>query len=1065
MTIKHRHLRRCAALLAPLLVGALPLTGTGLAHAATDSGTHSDSGQGQASYRAGIYVVKLTDAPVAAYGGGLPGLKRTTPAPGTRLAPDSAPVKDYLRHLDGERDKVLDAVPAVKTIYDYAYTFNGFAAKLTAKQAAKLAATPGVVSVTPDTINHPTATDTQGTDHAPLGQTAIPLADHALRDQAATAAGVHPPRHTDTATVKAATAALPDTPKFLGLSGKKGLWSELGGPEHAGEGMIIGDIDAVDPSNPMLAPLPEPRPDAAVIAKKWHGTCDKGDDSDPDHQITCNNKLIGAAWFRAGIPDPEPVDVPSPLDMDSHGTHTATTAAGDYDTPVSIPEANVSGTLSGMAPAARLAVYKACWNTGCPDVDTAAAIDRAVADGVDVISFSIGGGLTSPTSAEAMSNAARAGVFVSASAANEGPQTVENTAPWITTVAAETHDIAYHATLTLGDGGTFTNVSLNPGVAKAPLADATAVRKQDADPAQAALCVPGTLDPDKAKGKIVLCDRGGTQPDGSTLFVEDKMNEVKDAGGVAVVVANTATSAQDFFSDTTLPMVQVGVEDGKSVRSYAERSDATATLSPTVSGHAVAPDIASFSSSGPDPYSGGDLLKPDIAAPGDTIAAGTVPGGYSSYSGPFGFMSGTSMAAPHIAGLATLLKQLHPDWSPMEIKSALMTTATTKNNEGGPIGRQIAGAQETGTATPLDYGAGSVLPTSAADPGLVYDSTSADWTAYLCALGEDDAAGGADVCATAPKTDPSDLNYPSLAVGDVYGTQTVTRTVTNVSPQSATYKATLQTPKGYKAEVTPSELTVAPGESATYKVTLTRTGTAYDSWSFGSLTWSDAHSAHRVTSPIALRVGFGAPTDVTASGSSTTLTPHVGWAGRLTTASTGLYAAEKSTGTLTGTNADDAFYTHPAASDAVAKIHVTVPADAQFARVGISSADFVAGSDVDLYAFDENGTLVSPWPGTGSDEHADLPPGDYDVYLVQYALPDGTTSQPYTLRTWTVGHGTPAAGATVTPATQDIPADGRPTVTVAWPDATPGETYLGVVTYSDGTGSEPVGSTVLTVTP
>ncbi len=1034
MTHHYIRAKSLAAVLTPLLSGALVLTGmTVSAHAGTEN--RSDT--------TGTYVVKLADAPVAAYDGGLRGLKRTMPASGKRLDPASSASREYVRRLDARRDRVLDAVPGATKLYDYDYTFNGFAARLTAGQAAELTRTAGVVSVTRSTVTRP----------EPAPEPA-PAADSG---PAAVGKGTAP-RSSASGRAAAAPASPPDVPRFLGLSGKKGLWSKLGGPRHAGEGMIVGVIDAVDPKNPMLAAMPEPRPDAAVIARKWHGTCDKGDPADPAHQVSCNNKVIGAAYFRAELTDPQPIDVRSALDMHSHGTHIGTTIAGDYDTPVSIPGTNVRGRLSGLAPQARLAFYKTCWSFGCGEADSLAAIDRAVADGVDVISFSIGGGLTGPANREAMFNAAKAGVFVAAAAGNEGPDTVGNTSPWVTTVAAESHDTDYRATLVLGNGRRITGPAFSEGIPKAPLVYAANAGLPGAEEAE--FCAPDTLDADRVRGKIVICDRGGS----AAFEYQDRLDELKKAGAVAMVLANTPTSSQDVFAEPTFPTFVVGPRDGKAVKEYAAAKGATARFTATVSTRVEAPSVAAFSSSGPDPASGGDLLKPDIAAPGQLIAAGTVPGGFAGYKGSFGFWEGTSMATPHIAGLATLLKQLHPDWSPMGIKSALMTTATTTDNEGRPITRQTDTAGKTVPATPLDYGAGSPRVTRAADPGLVYDSTSADWTAYLCAVGVEPPTAGA--CATAPETDPSDLNYPTISVGDVFIRQTVTRTVTNVSSETATYRATLHTPPGYTAKVTPRTLTVAPGAKATYKVAFTRTHAAYDSWRFGTLTWSDTHSAHRVRSQISLRAArLSVPDELTVTGGKTTvaLATRIGWTGRLTATTTGLYAGEKHTGTLTGVDKEGHAEAPPSESGAIKKVRVHVPRDTRLARVAVFSSDHLRGSDLDLFVYDKDGKQVSPSPVEGSDEHADLPPGDYDAYVVQYALPDGTRSQQFTLWTWQLGKSAPDVPATVTPASQQVGTDNRARVTVTWQGTEAGRRYLGLVEYGDG--STGVGRTALTVAP
>ncbi|WSQ14297.1 S8 family serine peptidase [Streptomyces sp. NBC_01231] len=1055
MTRTPRRRRVAVTTLASLLAGALTLT------AATSPTFASNTTGNDASYGDGIYIVKLRGQSVAGYRGDLPGLKRTEPAAGKRLDAASASVEKYVAYLDDRRERVLDAVPGVETLYDYSYTFNGFAAELTGRQAAKLASTPGVVSVTRNTVTQPAST---GPGHGP-GAGADGRAETHIRtviDGRGRAEGTDPtpaaartPHAPGSKTpLTTRPAQFPDIPRLLGLSGPKGLWAKAGGPEHAGEGVIVGVVDTgFDPSNPMFAALPQPRPDAEAIARKWHGDCDPGED--PARKVTCNNKVIGAQWFGAGVPaDSE--DTPSPLDTSSHGTHDGSTAAGTYGVAASVPGSNAEGRLSGVAPAARLAFYKACWpGFGCPIADLTAAIDRAVADGVDVINYSVTGTLTEQPHLEALFNAAKAGVFIAAAANNGGPDSVHHTGPWVTTVAAATHDTQYTTSLVLGDGRRYTRVGLNPGAGTAPLVEAAAVRKDGSDAGRAALCATGTLDPAQAKGKIIVCDRGG-----AGTWEDSKSDEVLAVGGKGLVF--TDTPAYDEFLPPyvfSVPTIQVGIDDAKAIHAYASQAGATARFTPSKSSHKATREITSFSSSGPDHFSDGDLLKPDIASFGQLIPAGVVPGSASYYPGQFSFIDGTSLSSPHIAGLAALLRQLHPDWSPMEIKSALMTTATPTDENGDPIGRNLADS-----ASPLDYGAGLPRVTRATDPGLVYDSTSADWTAYVCAIGQKPATeDGTDACATATKTDPSDLNYPSIAVGDLLGRQTVTRTVTNVTAQTATYKATLQTPPGFRAEVTPKRLTLAPGASASYKVTFERTSAAHDIWSFGSLTLSDAHSHHEVTSPIALRsVAFSAPREATVTGTgSATLRTGVDWNGELT-AKASLYTGEKTTGTLTGTDQAD-FTMSQRTNDAVVKHRVHVPAGVPFTRFAITSADHVPGSNLDLYAFDTDGNHVGDWAGPGSDEHVDLPPGDYDVYVLQYELPAGTTSQQYTLWSWKVGQSTPAVTPTITPAQQHVSAGDRPQVTVSWPDATRGQRYVGAVEYSDGTTT--LGHTALTVTP
>ncbi|WP_232838188.1 S8 family serine peptidase [Streptomyces geranii] len=783
-------------MLAPALAGGLLLTGATPVQAASQG--EGPSGAAPKT----TYLVQLAGAPVATDPG--------TAAPqGERLDTATKAVRDHVRDLKRERDEVLEAVPGVKPLYTYSYVLNGFSAQLTDRQADGLARVPGVVSLTRNVASHPTATTA--------------------------------------ANGAAGTGALqpPDVARFLGLKDRKGLYSKIpGGRRNAGQGMILGVIDTgIDTGNPSLAALPEPRPDAEIIAKKWKGTCDRG--ADTAHLVTCNNKVIGAQYFNKGVTDPSDTDWASPMDASSHGTHTATTAAGNHDVPAAVPDTGIAGHISGLAPAARIAAYKVCWSSGCWTADIVAAFDKAVADGVDVINLSLGGSNTAPANRPeymAEFNAAKAGVFIAAAAGNTGPRTASNGVPWLTTVAASTHDTGYRATVTLGSGVSYTGVSGSGSpVPSAPLIDAAKAARSGADGNQAAMCVPGTLDPDTVKGAIVVCARGSVPRPA-------KSAEVKSAGGVGMVLYNMNTTDEQTVDSHTLPSLQLAKADGEAVKAYAGGSGATAELTAARSGHQEAPQIPGFSSGGPDLNSDGDLLKPDIAAPGVDIVAGTTPGGDGgTYKGAQGILSGTSMAAPHVAGLGLLLRQLHPDWSPMEVKSALMTTASTKTDTGRPIERSGGVA-----ATPLDYGSGHVVPNTADDPGLVYDSTSADWTAYLCAIGQPPVTdGGGDPCAGVPNTDPSDLNNPTIAVGDLAGGQTVTRRVTNISGETGVYAVTLQTPPGYRATVSPRTLVVSPGGTATYKVTFTRTDAAYGDWNFGSITWSDKH--HKVRSAVALR--------------------------------------------------------------------------------------------------------------------------------------------------------------------------------------------------------------------
>ena len=191
------------------------------------------------------------------------------------------------------------------------------------------------------------------------------------------------------------------------------------------------------------------------------------------------------------------------------------------------------------------------------------------------------------------------------------------------------------------------------------------------------------------------------------------------------------------------------------------------------------PEVAAFSSRGPSITTSGDILKPDIAAPGVDVLAAVSPVGATHYGRNYDLISGTSMASPHIAGLGALLYQKHTDWTPMMIKSALMTTAPTTHPPDASDGGVFA------------QGAGFVQPNPAADPGIVFDSGLIDWLGYLeTYVGDLDAAFGAVI----PTVDGSQLNQASIALGSLTGVETVTRTLTNVSGQSETYTPSVDLP-------------------------------------------------------------------------------------------------------------------------------------------------------------------------------------------------------------------------------------------------------------------------------
>ncbi|WP_090791979.1 S8 family peptidase [Asanoa ishikariensis] len=940
------------------------------------------------------YIVQTSEAPAATYNGGVAGLAPTRVAAGAKLDGSAKNVRAYRQHLAQARNRVLDraGVSSGKVKYDYTLVFAGFSAELTVAEAARLKKTPGVANVWKNEVVH-----------------------------------------SETFT----------TPAFVGLDGKSGAWrKEFGSPERAGEGMIIGVIDSgFWPENPSFGPLPTPRRDQKTIDAKWHGSCDPG----VERPITCNNKVIGARWYASDgeISHANAGEFDSPRDYYGHGSHTASTAGGNHNVTATI-NGGVAGVISGMAPAARLSIYKVLYanNAGTQSTgnstDIVAAIEQAVADGVDVINYSIGDSLDSFSAVElAFLNAANAGVFVATSAGNSGPDaaTVDNGMPWTTTVAAGTHDRSATKTVTLGNGQVFQGAGTGPVAASAPIVDARTSGAAGSTEQSAAQCVsnPPSLDPAKVAGKIVLCERGNNAR-------VDKSLAVKNAGGVGMVQFNpTANSLNADFH--AVPSIHVDQTAGAAIKAYiGAGGNPTATISAASNAKVRAPLVATFSSRGPGASTGGDLLKPDIMAPGVDVVAATGP---ESHNGNlWDTNSGTSMASPHIAGIGALILAKHPNWSPMMVKSALMTTAGVRDNEGQPIQDQADGTD----ANPLEMGAGQVAANEAFDPGLVYDSGITQWLQYACGIGADVG----DACDSVGSVDPSNFNNPALSVGDLAHKQTLTRTVTNVSKLPALYLPTVQAPPGIKVDVSPKIIALLPGKKQSFKVTFTRTTAALGEWSFGSLRWRDL-LGHDVRSAIAIRpVAAAVRLEQSGSGASGQVALPVtpGYTGTLGASGHGLQAATVDRWTL-------------APNEAVT-VDVTVPEGTKVARFATFDADYPTGTDIDLtvYRLNPSGppTQVGQSAGGTAEESVTLTqPGTYVVEVVLFAA-----SGPLEVKhhRWAVPAGN-AGNLTVTPPSQPVTAGGAASVTAAWSGLTPGQRYLGVIEYTDGTTT--VGSTNLFV--
>ncbi|HEV7710615.1 MAG TPA: S8 family serine peptidase, partial [Asanoa sp.] len=812
------------------------------------------------------------------------------------------------------------------------------------------------------------------------------------------------------------------------------------------------------PENPSFGPLPTPRRDQKTIDAKWHGTCDPGLES----PVSCNNKVIGARWYASTDPLNDNLgEFDSPRDYFGHGSHTASTAAGNHGVTATI-NGGVAGVLSGMAPAARLSIYKVLYgnkagtqSTGS-SINIVSAIEQAVADGVDVINYSVGDNSDSFSAVElAFLNAANAGVFVATSAGNAGPDatTVDNGMPWTITVAAGTHDRSSTKTLTLGNGQAYQGVGTGPAAVTAPIVDARTSGLAGSTELLAAQCVstPPQLDPAKVAGKIVLCERGNNNR-------VDKSLAVKNAGGVGMVQFNPTpnTLNADYHA---VPSIHVDETVGAAVKAYvAAGGNPTATISAASTAKVRAPAVAAFSSRGPGDSTGGDLLKPDIMAPGVDVVAATGP---NSHNGNlWDTNSGTSMASPHIAGIGALILAKHPNWSPMMVKSALMTTAGVRDNEGQPIQDQADGTD----ANPLEMGAGQVAAKGAFDPGLVYDSGITQWLQYSCGIGVHINSGGQDVCTSVGTVDPSDFNSPSLAVGDLAGKQTLTRTVTNVSKLPALYLATVQAPAGLKVDVSPKIIALLPGKKQSFKVTITRTSGAFGEWSFGSLRWRDL-LGHDVRSAIAVRpVPVAVPLEASGTGTAgqVALPVTAGYAGNLAAQGHGLVAATVDQWNLTP-NPETAFNAAaPATASDTVSVSTTVLAGAKLTRFATFDADYPAGTDIDVFVYRQaaNGALTPVGQSTGGSAEESVTvtePGTYVTFVDLFAATGPVNVK---LDRWVVPAGN-AGNLTVAPASQQVTVGGTATVTAAWSGLTAGQRYLGVIEYSDGTNT--VGSTNLFV--
>ncbi|MFC7495384.1 MULTISPECIES: S8 family serine peptidase [unclassified Nocardioides] len=970
---------------AGLVCAALLVAPFGTSASAVHSGAEATTGL---SVTGGRYVVLLRDPPATGYDGGTGRLRATRSTTG-QFSARSARVAAYSAHLRRTHTAVARDHGA-EPVRDFTVAANGFVADLTRTQALALANDRRVLLVE------------------------------------------------KSRTLRLDTWRSPD---YLGLTGRDGAWAGHGGRGNAGAGVVIGDLDSgIWPESKSfhgkrLTKRAKTRWDISRRGEKtrmekvdgqvFRGRCDVADEWEKGD---CSTKIVGARYYAESFLETVPesdlasTEQLSTRDGDGHGTHTASTAAGGVVEKVRT-EGRKFGRVVGMAPAARLAVYKVCWqaanpdDSGCNNADAIAAIEQAVIDGVDVINFSIGGG-ASPTfdAVEiAFEGAAEAGIFVAASAGNAGPDpsTLDHPAPWVTTVAATTH-VRFENTIVLGNGRKIlgTSISTEP-VPSTRVVDASKAAAPDAAEGEADICGPDSLDDAKVEGRIVVCLRG----------IYDrvaKSDEVKRAGGVAMILVNPSPNSLDadfhavptvHISDTEGTRLYKYLGDaGSSARASFELGNQTRHKTPLT-------QIAGFSSRGPALVGSGDLLKPDLSAPGVSVLAAVAPPANSGRR--YDLYSGTSMASPHVAGLAAFLHGVRPGWTPMQVKSALMTTARP--------GKTLKGKKSSDA---LAFGSGEVRPRRFFDPGLFVTSTPVEWRGLLTSQG---------IPTGTPPRAPGKVNLPSLADGDVTARTTLRRTFQ--ATRAGTWKIEASVP-GFKVTTKPKRIRAdRKNDAIDVKFVFKRTDARLGRWAQGDVTLDGPTS---VRLPVALRpVSVAAPAEVAGAGVSGSVSVPLtaGFTGDLDVTARGL-AASKTVNDTVAAGADDYQC-------------VTVTPDTTLARFQVDAADDTADLDLTVLASEscsvDDVFAVAGQSGTASGDEAvtlrDPEPGTYLVEVAGFSAGERGSPMVYAFDYWGVDPAATAGSLLLSPDPVPVRANRKTSVALSWSGLTAGTRYLGYLSY------------------
>ncbi|KAK8516293.1 hypothetical protein V6N12_068903 [Hibiscus sabdariffa] len=664
------------------------------------------------------------------------------------------------------------------------------------------------------------------------------------------------------------------TPDFLGISTH--VWPRLGGAESSGEGVVIGFVDTgINPDHPSFVTSSSSR---FLNSTKFKGKCTSGEQFP---STACNGKIVGAQYFAHGA------------------MANASIAAGINNVSVIVNGFDY-GTASGMAPGARIAVYKAIYAFGGYMSDVVAAVDQAVEDGVDILSLSAGPSSV-PSGDSAFLNvlelqllfAIKAGVLVVQAAGNGGPfsSSVISFSPWITSVAASITDRKYNNTILLGNGQSYSgsgishnlypkyfNHSPTEGEINYQVAAAADVCVRNATTITIDSCQnPEPFIRPLAYGKLIICTYTFEYEyeSASIAAVADTMKQIGAAGFIitldpnfgSAVIKGTMVTLQIpaiILNDMQASSALWEYYNSNTVRDMRGQAIIFAAKARILDGRQAiytgqAPVVASYSSRGPDVQNAlmqtADVLKPNVMAPGSSIWAAWSPDsdGDKYIKGQnFALISGTSMATPHIAGIAALIKQKHPKWGPDAITSAMMTTADRTDPLGAPI--LAESLNELTEATPFDFGAGSINASQAIKPGLIFNATFKHYVAFLCAVpGLDREAVKRAVgvsCPTKGKFKCSDLNTASVTISNLVGKRKVIRYVKNVSDKDK-YTIHIKEPLGVNVTVVPETFKIKRRGSRRLRLLFQATETT-NAYTFGEMVLKGKQ--HTVRVPLAVYV-------------------------------------------------------------------------------------------------------------------------------------------------------------------------------------------------------------------